>query len=60
MKGDEESPEGYSLTIQYQNVIAILHQALKNNKKKIKGQEIENIKLKEQVNQLFDFINKKK
>ena len=35
-KDDSGSPEGYSLTIQYNNVIAILHQALKNQREIIR------------------------
>jgi len=56
MKSDDSgSPEGYSLTIQYQNIIAILHQALKNQR-----ELIEDLLLKEQSRALLCSQNQKK
>lgn len=39
MVQDEDSPEGYSLAVQYNNFVAILTQAIKNQRKQIKKNE---------------------
>lgn len=53
MKSDDSgSPEGYSLTIQYNNVIAILHQALKNQREIIRENQKKINELELKLNEL--------
>lgn len=57
MKGDEESPEGYSLTIQYSQIIPILHTAIKSQKKRIDELELEINDINKRLNEVIDYIN---
>ena len=57
MKGDHESPEGYSLTIQYSQIIPILHTAIKSQKKRIEQLELEIKDLNKRLDEVIDYIN---
>lgn len=56
MIGDYESPEGFSLSVQYNNVAAILHQAIKNLKEKVKTQEDKIKKNEETIESLVSSV----
>ena len=57
MIGDDQgSPGGYSLSVQYNNVAAILHQAIKNLKGKVKTQESRIQKNEETIESLVSTV----
>jgi len=55
MMGDDDSPDCYSLSVQYNNVVAILHQAIKNQNKKIESQQLEINNLNYQISYLLEY-----